>query len=127
MIRLSTEQVLALHRMMAEATGGDPGLRDRGLLESTLASAFQTFGGAELYPTTEEKIARTAYALISDHAFLDGNKRIGMFVLLILSELCGLCFRPAVAEVTRVGLSVAAGEMTYADLLAWMRGQNADG
>ena len=120
MISLTTEKVLQLHRRMAEATGGDPGLRDRGLLESALASARQTFGGEELYPTTEEKAARTAYALISDHAFLDGNKRIGMFVLLAVN---GIRFHPPVAEVTRVGLAVAAGEMRYDDLLRWIRGQ----
>ena len=123
MISLTTEKVLQLHRRMAEATGGDPGLRDGGLLESALASARQTFGGEELYPTTEEKAARTAYALISDHAFLDGNKRIGMFVLLILLAVNGIRFHPSVAEVTRVGLAVAAGEMRYDDLLLWIRGQ----
>ena len=123
MIRLTTEKVLELHRLMAGATGGDPGLRDRGLLESALASACQTFDGAELYPTVEEKAARTAYALISDHAFLDGNKRIGMFVLLILLAVNGIRFHPPVAEVTRVGLAVAAGEMHYDDLFLWIRGQ----
>jgi len=49
------------------------------LLDSALASAFQTFGGTELFPSTAAKIARIAYGLVSNHTFVDGNKRIGTY------------------------------------------------
>ena len=68
MIRFSSDMVKQLHLMMAEATGGSVGLRDEGLLDSTLESAFATFDGIELYPTTEEKAARLAFSLVSNHA-----------------------------------------------------------
>ena len=55
MIKLSKEKVLALHELITAETGGDPGVRDLDLLDSALESAFQTFDGAELYPTKEEK------------------------------------------------------------------------
>lgn len=120
MIRFSGEKVLRLHKRITEETGGDPNVRDIALLDSALESAFQTFDGQELYPTTEEKGARIGYALISNHAFVDGNKRIGLYILLIFLEVNGIEIRPTVEEVIRVGLAVASGEMKYEELLAWI-------
>ena len=120
MIKLSKEKVLVLHELMAKETGGDPSLRDVALLESALESAFATFDGKELYPTKQEKGARLGFSLISNHAFVDGNKRIGMYVLLTFLETNGIKLRPTNAEVARVGLAVAAGEMKYEQLLDWI-------
>lgn len=120
MIKFSREKVLLLHQIISEATGGDPNLRDINLLDSALESAFQTFDGKELYPSKEEKAARIGYALISNHAFVDGNKRIGMYILLSFLETNGIKIRPTNEEVIRVGLATAAGEMKYEDILEWI-------
>ena len=117
MIKFSREKVLLLHKLITEETGGDPNIRDFDLLESALESAFQTFGGEELYPSKEEKGARLGYALISNHAFVDGNKRIGMYVMMTFLEVNGIKLDPSVDDVARVGLAVASGEMTYPELL----------
>ena len=120
MIKFSQEKVLLLHKLITEETGGDPNIRDLALLDSALESAFQTFNGQELYPTKEEKGARIGYALISNHAFVDGNKRIGMYVLLTFLEVNGIRIYPSEEEVVRVGLAVASGEMKYEELLEWI-------
>ena len=120
MIKFSEEKVLLLHKLITEETGGDPSVRDTALLDSALESAFATFGGKELYPTKEEKGARLGYALISNHAFVDGNKRIGMYVLLTFLEVNGIKLRPSNEEVARVGLEVATGKMKYETLLNWI-------
>lgn len=120
MIKFSQEKVLLLHKLITEETGGDPNIRDFALLESALESAFQTFGGNELYPSKEEKGARLGYALISNHAFVDGNKRIGMYVMMIFLEVNGIKIDPTVDDVARVGLAVASGKMKYDDLLEWI-------
>ncbi|MBQ3007442.1 MAG: type II toxin-antitoxin system death-on-curing family toxin [Clostridia bacterium] len=120
MIKFSQEKVLLLHKLITEETGGDPNIRDFALLESALESAFQTFGGKELYPSKEEKGARLGYALISNHAFVDGNKRIGMYVTMTFLEVNGIKIDPTVDDVARVGLAVASGEMKYDDLLEWI-------
>ena len=120
MIKLSREKVLLLHNIICEETGGDSGIRDIALLESALESAYATFDGVELYPTKQEKGARIGYSLISNHAFVDGNKRIGIFVMLVFLEVNGIKLRPTNEELARVGLSVAAGEMKYKDLLDWV-------
>ena len=120
MIKFSREKVLLLHNLITEETGGDPSVRDLDLLESALESAFATFDGVELYPTKQEKGARLGYSLISNHAFVDGNKRIGIFVLLTFLETNGIKIRPSNEEVARVGLAVASGEMKYNELLEWI-------
>jgi death-on-curing protein len=120
MIKLSEEKVLYLHRIITAETGGDPGLRDTALLNSALESAYLTFGGEELYPTVEQKCARIAFSLIANHAFVDGNKRIGMYVLLVFLEINGITVRPTNEEVARVGFAVASGDMKYGELLDWI-------
>lgn len=120
MIEFSTDKVMHLHKLITEETGGDPNIRDLGLLESALKSAFQTFDGVPLYPTKEEKGARIGYALISNHAFVDGNKRIGMYVMLTFLETNGIKISTTSEEVARVGWDVASGKMHYEDLLAWI-------
>ncbi len=120
MIKFSQKKVLLLHKLITEETGGDPNIRDSALLNSALESAFATFDGKELYPTKEEKGARLGYALISNHAFVDGNKRIGMYVLLTFLETNGIKIRPTNEDVARVGLAVASGEMKYEELLDWI-------
>lgn len=120
MIRLSQEKVLALHEILTKETGGDPNVRDIALLNSAIESAFATFDGQELYPTKQEKGARLGFSLISNHAFVDGNKRIGMYVMLIFLEVNGIKIRLSNDEIVRVGLAVASGKMKYKELLAWI-------
>lgn len=120
MIQFSKEKVLLLHKLIAEETGGSVGIRDEGLLESALEAAFSGFGGREFYPTKEEKGARLGYALISNHAFVDGNKRIGMYVMLTFLEVNGVRLECTNEEIVEVGLAVAGGTMGYDALLAWV-------
>lgn len=121
MIRFSQEKVLLLHQLLIQETGGSPELRDVNLLDSALESVFQTFGGQELYPTKGEKGARLGFTLISNHAFVDGNKRIGMYVMLTFLEVNGIHLQYTDEEMVHVGLSVAAGTMKYAEMLAWVK------
>ena len=120
MIKFSREKVLLLHQLLAEATGGSVGVRDQGLLDSALKGAFAGFGDQEFYPTKEEKGARLGYALISNHAFLDGNKRIGLYVMLSFLEMNGIRIRCTDEELIYVGLSIADGKMGYEDLYNWV-------
>ena len=121
MTRITIEQALILHNMLTELTGGDPSLREMPLLESALESAYATFGGVELYPSVEEKAARLGHSLIANHAFVDGNKRIGMLVMMTFLEVNGAGIRPTVDEVARVGIATASGEMRYSEILSWIR------
>ena len=121
MIKFSQEKVLLLHQLIAQETGGDAGVRDYGLLESALESAYQTFGGEELFPSKEEKAAKLGFSLISNHAFVDGNKRIGMYAMLTFLEMNGIHISPSDGDVVHLGLAVASGEAGYDSILDWIR------
>lgn len=121
MIKFSKDKVLLLHKLIAQETGGSIGVRDEALLESALESAFSGYDGHEFYPGKDEKGARIGYCLISNHAFVDGNKRIGMYVMLTFLEVNGIRLDCTNADVVEVGLAVASGEMDYAGLLEWVR------
>jgi death-on-curing protein len=121
MIKFSKEKVLLLHKLIAQETGGSIGVRDDGLLESALEAAFSGFGDKEFYPTKEEKGARLGYNLISNHAFVDGNKRIGMYVMLTFLEVNGIHMDCTNDDVSETGLAVASGKMDYDALLQWVR------
>ena len=120
MIRFSSEKVKLLHQLMAEATGGSVGVRDEGLLDSAIEGAFATFDGVELYPSKEEKAAKLGYSLISNHAFVDGNKRIGVYVMLSFLALNGIHIEAADEDIVSLGLGVADGRMEQKDILDWI-------
>jgi death-on-curing protein len=121
MIKFSKEKVLLLYQLLTQETGGSAGVRDFNLLDSALESAFQTFDGKELYPAKQEKAARIGCSLISNHAFVDGNKRIGMYVMITFLEVNGISINVSNEEIVRVGLGLADGSIKYDDLLKWIR------
>ena len=121
MTKFTKEKVLLLHQYIASETGGCVGVRDEGLLESALQSAFATFDGRELYPTKEEKAARIGASLVANHSFLDGNKRIGMYVMLTFLEVNGIKLECKDEDIVRAGLALADGSMSCEGLLEWIR------
>ena len=121
MIRITMDKALHFHHMMAEATGGSVGVREEGLLSSALEGAFGGFGDMEFYPTLAEKAARLGYTLIANHAFVDGNKRIGIFIMLTFLAVNGLHISCTNDDIIAIGLGVADGSMSYEALLDWVR------
>jgi len=119
-IKFSKDKVKLLHQLLAEATGGSVGVRDESLLESALESAFSGFGDREFYPTKEEKGARLGYCLVTNHAFVDGNKRIGIYVMLSFLEMNGIRIECTDDEIVQIGLALADGSMPYEELLQWV-------
>ena len=117
MIKIDNEKVLLLHQLLIEETGGEPNIRDINLLDSSIQQAYQTFDGEELYKSKEEKAARLGYVLISNHAFVDGNKRIGMYVMLVFLEMNGIQVNFTNDEIVDMGFRIAESKMTYEELL----------
>lgn len=120
MIILTVEEILYLHELMIHRYGGSDGLRDRGLLESAVYSVDAAFGDTERYPSVEEKAARLAYGLINDHAFLDGNKRIGILAMMTMLRLNNVSVSSSMSELTCLGLGIAEGRYGYEDILSWI-------
>jgi death-on-curing protein len=120
MIRLTKKQILTLHSQLIQETGGSDGVRDEKLLESALETPFQSFGGEELYPSTQAKGARLCYGLVKNHAMVDGNKRIGAHAMLVFLALNGYELSYTQKELSDAILDVAAGHMSCDELLNWI-------
>lgn len=117
---LNKRQILMLHQHLVEETGGSPGLRDEGLLDSALNAPFQVFGDTSAYPSLQQKAARLCYGLVKNHPFIDGNKRIGAHAMLVFLAVNGLELSYTQQELSDIILQVAAGEKGYDDLLVWL-------
>lgn len=121
MKKLRAGQALRLHAMLIAQTGGSDGLRDSGMLDMALSGAFQTFGGDDIYPTTQHKAARLAFSIVKNHPFVDGNKRIGLFVMLVFLELNGIALTYTQPELVELGLGLADGTITAEAVLEWIQ------
>ena len=109
MRHLTLGEVLDLYVRVMAQSGGAAGVRDRGALESALAQPRMTVGGEDLYSSLGAKAAALGYSLISNHPFVDGNKRIGHAAMEVLLILNGFEIDAPADEQERVILDVAAG------------------
>ena len=120
MIRLTKEQVLLLHHSLIQAFGGSDGLRDESLLDSALSAPFQSFGETDAYPSIQQKASRLGFGLIQNHAFIDGNKRIGAHAMLVFLSLNGIELTYTQSELSDMVLSVADGKQSLNDMVKWI-------
>lgn len=120
MIFLTLQQTLNLHEKMLKTTGGGTGIRDIKLLESALAQALATFDDQELYPTLEEKASRIAYSIVNNHPFVDGNKRTGLFAMLVFLELNNIILKFSQQELIDLGLGLASSKVSFEQLHKWI-------
>ncbi|MBI2018878.1 type II toxin-antitoxin system death-on-curing family toxin [Candidatus Daviesbacteria bacterium] len=103
---LSVKDVLLLHNMAVDESGGSHGLRDLGLLESAVARPQASFGGEDLYPDIFLKTGALIHVLLRNHPFVDGNKRTSMFSAMTFLELNGYLFNARQKEVVKFALKV---------------------
>lgn len=120
MIKLDISNVLYLHNIMCKATGGTSKIRDIGALESALYHVYASFEGNDLYPTIEEKAARQAYGIIRNHPFLDGNKRTGLFIMLVFLELNDIKLNFSQSDLVELGMRIAEGRVDSQHIKKWI-------
>lgn len=120
MIVLSKQQILLLHSQLISGTGGSDGLREVGLLESAINPPFQQFGNEDLYPTIQQKASRLCFGLVNNHPFIDGNKRIGAHVMLVILALNGIELEYTQDDLSSTILKLASNEISYQQLTKWI-------
>ena len=120
MIILTTDEIIEVHAKLIKATGGSPGLRDMGLLESAVLGCTQTFGGEDLYPTVIEKASRMAYSICKNHPFVDGNKRVAVSALLVILRMNDIAISFTQKELIILGLGIADGNIDYNNIVIWV-------
>ena len=121
MKHVSITQVLRLHTKIIQATGGEDGVRDIDLLKSALFNALSTFDGKELYPSIEEKIANICFCIVKNHPFIDGNKRMGLFIMLILLDYNDIILEFEQRELINLGIGIADGTYNKGYIFKWIK------
>ena len=110
-------EVYSFHELQIERFGGAHGVRDAGLVESAFYGAQQTFDGVELYPTIAEKAAALWHGFVCNHAFVDGNKRIGLMVVEVFLSINGFEFDYSYEEIRDITLELASSQLSRQDLV----------
>ncbi|WP_276777142.1 type II toxin-antitoxin system death-on-curing family toxin [Fannyhessea vaginae] len=122
---LTQEQVMKLHQVLIETSGGSLGIRDEGMLDSALKTPLQTFDKRELFPTILDKATRLAFGLIKNHPFIDGNKRIGTHAMLIFLALNNIMLSYKDEELIDIIFKVASDRADENDLYSWIENHQA--
>lgn len=118
-IWISKSVVLALQDELIAEHGGQPGLRDAGLLDSALARPQQLFAYGD--PDLFNLAATYVSGLVRNHPFLDGNKRIAFVTGIIFLERNGKSFNPAEAEAAQAMIDLAARKLTEKEFAIWLK------
>lgn len=119
---LTLTEVLELHRLVVQQTGGPSGVRDIGALQLAIAQPRMTFEGQDLYPNVGTKATALCFSIVSNHPFVDGNKRVGHAAMEIFLVLNGYELDASIDEGEKTMLALAAGQLTREQLLEWVRG-----
>lgn len=114
---LTISEVIELYRQVMETSGGTVGI----LSIEALAQPRATFGGKELYPTIIEKAAALGFSLVMNHAFVDGNKRIGHYAMETFLVLNGYELDISVDEQESIILQLASGKLSRNAFTDWIR------
>lgn len=116
---LSADDVLTLHAIAIEDQGGDPTLRDSGLLESAVATPAQTFGGQFLHESVPAMAAAYAFHICKNHPFIDGNKRAATAAMIAFLSDDGWTFNASADEAEPMIRKLAAGSLDKPEFTSW--------
>ena len=119
----TVDAVLAIHAEVLAAHGGSPGLRSRELLESAIAAPQASMMGAPVMTTPIEIAAAYLFYICSNHAFVDGNKRVALATCLVFLSENGLLAeeRLDVDKWENLTLAVAAGVLARDEVTKTLR------
>ena len=118
---LDLAEVLEVHRDQIERYGGAEGIRDLGLLQSSVAMPQAGMGGVYLHGDLYEMAAAYLYHLVCNHPLVDGNKRTGTAAALVFLELNGVRLEVDADELAEMVEAVAAGRVAKTAVTEFLR------
>ena len=118
---LSAEQVLFIHSRLVDTTGGAHGIRDIGLLQSSVERPKASFEGKDLYPDVFHKAAALMESLIRNHPFIDGNKRTAITTAGIFLQINGHPLDTSQKKLERFTLKMAVGKVSLRAAAKWFK------
>ena len=122
---LSLEQLLEIHILVLQETGGGQGLRDLGRLEAAIATQTQNVFGEELYPSVIDKAAAVIRGIVADYPFVDGNKRAAMLAGLTFLEINSVEFTAKYGEIEDFAVKVATNNLDIPQITDWLKVRSA--
>jgi death-on-curing protein len=111
LVFLDVDDVIELHAAQLDVFGGGAGLRDRGLLESAIAQPQASFGDQYAHDGLFSMAAAYLFHIVSNHAFVDGNKRVGLLSALVFLDLNGITVARPSDDLYALTLGVAEGRL----------------
>lgn len=117
---MDERDTLTLHERLLALHGGKPGLRDEALLKSALARPLQHHAYRPEADIVDLAALYTA-AIVSNHPFIDGNKRTGFLVGILFLELNGYRFTASEEMAAQAVIDLAAGKMSEAQYGFFLR------
>lgn len=117
---LDKKKIIILHSQIINATGGSDGIKDENMLESAINAPFQTFAGEDFFRTIYQKAARLGFGIVSNHPFVDGNKRTAAHAMVTFLETNDIEIRYTNDELSEIFLAIADDKARYEDLLSWI-------
>lgn len=118
---LSSEDILQIHSVVIDETGGMHGVRDMHIVLSLENSPRQAVFGKELYPDVFDKAAVYAMNIISNHPFIDGNKRTGMTAAFVFLEDNGFIAKANEGEIEKFALAIIKEKLEIKEIAVWLK------
>ena len=120
MIYLTLEDILAIRDLLAEAYNDPFEIMSFNGLMSALAAPRRSAFGVEMFPTLAEKAGALVYALVQNHPFWDGNKRIATAALRLFLGRNGVALAASDADLKAFTTSIARGALRGESIAAWV-------
>ncbi|MCA6366000.1 MAG: type II toxin-antitoxin system death-on-curing family toxin [Cytophagales bacterium] len=118
---IEVSEVEKIHDILIDRFGGANGIRDKGILESAIGRPFQTFDGKDLYPDPVDKAAAIFESIVSNHPFVDGNKRTAYVLLRLILKRNQLDINVDQDVKYDFVIKAAKGELTFDKIREWIR------
>ncbi len=118
---LTLEEVLEIHSAQLSRFGGAAGVRDIGLLESALSQPQASFGGDYVHGDLFEMAAAYLFHVVSNHPFVDGNKRAGLLSALVFLDINGIEINDKGDTLYDLTIKVASGNSNKSEISEVLR------
>jgi death-on-curing protein len=117
---ITSEFVLKIHTALIDQFRGTKGTRDEDGFYSALNRPFATFGEIDLYPLPEDKAAAIAQSIITNHPFVDGNKRTGYVLMRLILNQSGIQITATENEKYNFIILISEGKLNFDQIKDWI-------
>ena len=118
---LSYKNIIQIHEDVIEDSGGGKGIRVEQGIHSAVVAPKVVYYGSELYPLLSDKAAILCFELVTQHPFIDGNKRVGHSAMVHFLYINGYFINAEDDEQETIILAVAAGTLDKETFTNWVK------